>query len=99
MKLKIIQEKDSKLFNRKELTYESSFEGKTPKNEEVKKAIAEAAKVKEDLILIKKIHQKFGTPTATIYAKIYATEEALKKAETRNKKQKKKEEKKTEEKK
>ena len=90
MKLKLIQEKDSKLFNRKEVVYEGSFEGKTPKKEEVKKAIAETAKAKEEVIILERIKQKFGTTAAEIHAKIYANEEALKKTETRHKKPKKK---------
>ncbi len=88
--MKLIQEKENKLFNRKELVYETSFSGTTPKKEEIKKSISEISKSSEDLIVIDKIHQVYGAKTARINAKIYKTPEELKKVEVINKKPKKK---------
>ena len=90
--MKLVKETENKLFNRKELVYETSYSGPTPKKEEIKKSIAQLTKSKEDEIVIETIHQVYGASTARIKARIYKTPEELKKIEVINKKPKKKEE-------
>ena len=89
MTLKIVQESENKLFNRKELVFETEFQGSTPSKENIKKSIAVITKSKEDVIVIEKIHQLYGATKAQIKAKIYNSPELLKKFEIINKKPKK----------
>lgn len=91
MNLKSLQEKENKLLDRKECLFEATFDSSTPKESEVKKSIAAAGKVSEDLIAIKKIAQGYGIKKARISAHIYRSQEQLKRVESI--KEKKKEEK------
>ena len=99
MELKILHEIESILFKRKDYLYEVSFEGPTPSFDQIKKLIMESSKVDEDLLVVKKIKQKYGTRKVEISARIYNSPEDLKRTEIRSKKTKKKEGKKKEEKK
>lgn len=96
MTIKISQQTENKLFNRKELVLETTYQGSTPNKKEIKKSIADLTKSKEDVIVIDKIDQLYGTTKSKIKAKIYNSPEELKKSEVINKKPKKKEEKKKE---
>ncbi|MFH1592802.1 MAG: hypothetical protein ABIB47_05540 [Candidatus Woesearchaeota archaeon] len=98
MQIKKLQEIDSNLLSRKELDLEATYDKATPSKVELKKQIASALKVKEELIAIKKIHQIFGTKKAKIKAYLYKDEKLMKKLEAKKEK-KKKEEKKAKEKK
>ena len=90
MTLKKIQETVSKFFNRKEYDFEYDSKGATPSRDTIKKAVAGLTNIKEDLIIIKKIDQKYGLNKAGVKVNVYDSAEDLKKAETINKKQKKK---------
>ena len=90
MTLKKIQETESKFFNRKEYVFEYDSKGATPSKDTIRKATAGLTNIKEDLIVVKKINQKYGLNKASIKVNIYDSAENLKKAETINKKQKKK---------
>ncbi len=90
MILKLIEEKENKLLNRKELLLETTYTGPTPNTQEIKKAVVETLKSKDELIVINKINQIFGTRKAIIKAKLYNSSEDLKKVEVINKKPKKK---------
>ena len=81
MQSKILEEKDSKLLERKEIKLEVNFDKSTPSNLDMKKSIANIFKTSEELILIKKIHQHFGANKATVQANIYKDIEKLKKTE------------------
>lgn len=98
MQLKLLQEKEAKLLDRKELEIEATFEKSTPSEAEIKKQIASSQKADEGAISIKTIRQSFGIKKARIIAHIYKNKEQLKKIE-KVKVKKKKEEKKAEEKK
>ena len=70
MDLKIIQEKENPLFNRKEV--QVSVKGEiTPNNAEAEKSISEKFSTPAENIKIKKIHGKFGSKTFIISANIY----------------------------
>lgn len=78
MELKIINEVERPLMGRKELMLSMNFTGSTPKNIDVKKAVANAAKAKEELVVVKKIMQKFGFENAEVIAYVYHDAESLK---------------------
>lgn len=90
MQLKIIQEKDSKLLERKELELDAFFEKGTPSNAEIKKGLSSSLKKPEELIVIKKIDQHYGVSKAHVFVYVYNDIEQLKKIE--HIKEKKKEE-------
>ncbi|QQG38864.1 MAG: hypothetical protein HYS32_00120 [Candidatus Woesearchaeota archaeon] len=87
--MKVTKETDFPLLSRKEVLVEIGYQGKpTPKEEEIKKQLAEALKEKEELIKIKKIAQLYGEHKARVFAYIYKTAEAFKRFEHPNKKKK-----------
>lgn len=91
MDIKIIQEKDSQLLNRKEYWLEVDYPDKTPSNIELKKELASKFNTKEELVAIKHINQVYGKKTAKVEANIYKDEKTLKETEGRQKTGKKKE--------
>ncbi|MDD5178442.1 MAG: hypothetical protein PHT54_04155 [Candidatus Nanoarchaeia archaeon] len=88
MKAELLKEKEMPLLLRKRLNYEIEFENSTPKNDEVKKQIAKAANVSEDLVSIRHIYQKYGETKAKVIANIYKNPEDLKNIEEIKKKKK-----------
>ena len=89
MDLNVLGQKDNILLSRKEVTAELSFFGaKTPSKEEVKKKLSEKLKVSENLIVVKSIDGKFGSPTAKVLAYSYLSEGDLKRIEPKEKKKK-----------
>lgn len=88
MELKIIEEKQNPLFNRKEISAEISADV-TPNKQEVKKLIAEKLKTHPETIIIKNILGKFGSKEFTINAHIYNSVEDKEKIEPNKKKDKK----------
>ncbi len=92
MQLTIKHEKKEPLFHRKELTVEISHPGAmTPKNADVKKALADHYKIGEDIILVHNVQDSYGTTTCTVHASVYDTADAYKKFAVIAKKPKKKE--------
>lgn len=90
--MQILKEKEEKLLSRKEILAEVQFEKCTPKKEDLKKQLSDKLKADHELLVIEKVHQKFGERRANISAYLYNDKESLKKAEVKNKKVKKKEE-------
>ena len=74
MELKITQEKENPLFNRKEI--QMSIEAEvTPSNLDIEKLISEKFSTQIENIKIKKISGKFGSKTFMVLANIYASKE------------------------
>jgi ribosomal protein S24E len=96
--MKVIKEKDDKLFSRKEFLIEYGFSGKTPSNEEIKNKIVEVLKVNKELLVIKNIKQKYGAHEVIILAYVYKDINNLNKFQKINKKAKKEKVKKEEKK-
>lgn len=88
LNLKILNEKENKLLDRKELEVEAIYDGPTPKKIELTKEISNLSKAKENLIKIKKIRQSFGATRAYISLYVYNTEESLKSIEPHERKKK-----------
>jgi len=84
MKIKIEKEVENPLLQRKEIIGTISEISQTPSRKEVLKQIAAITGATEDRVSIKKIEQKFGENSATIYAKIYKTKEIKEKIEPKH---------------
>ena len=97
MNIKILEEKDNAILNRKEYSLEIESLDKTPSNVELKKELVSFLKAKEDLIAIKSINQIFGKKTSKAFVYVYKDEKSLKETEpVKKEKQAKPEEKKEE---
>ena len=84
----MIKERENPLLLRKRVTFEASFDGATPKKEDILKLISASLKAPEDSILIRHIYPKFGDQKAKVIAHVYSNKEDLKKIEAINKKKK-----------
>ncbi len=84
MDVEILNEKDNRLLERKEINLKASYEGKkpTPKLNEMKDAIAAKLNLDRTLIVIDNINQPFGVRYSDVYLKVYDNENAMK-VETR----------------
>src|SRR3989344_8010657 len=82
--LKIINEKENALFNRKEITVILE-EKTTPSRDHVKKMISEKFSTNEENIKIKKILGKFGSKNFKINASIYKSKEDMNNTEPKSK--------------
>jgi small subunit ribosomal protein S24e len=80
MEVKIVSAKKNPLLKRKEVNFrvEHGSEGKTPARLEVKKAIAVALKISEELVFVEKMQTLTGTSTAVGVANAYETAEQAK---------------------
>lgn len=88
----IQQEKKSTLLHRREIIATLHHAGTmTPKNADVKKALAEHYKTAEDLISLHSLRDRYGTTECVISASVYDTPEAYKTYALVSKKAKKKE--------
>ncbi len=81
MNLDIVSENENRLLHRTELVARITSEDKTPSREEVVKMIAAKKNVPENLVIVDKIEQKFGTRVSEAFIKIYESEHALKQIE------------------
>ncbi len=93
MHLTIKEERKAPLLRRKEIIAEIQHPGAmTPKNVDVKKALADHYKVGEDVVTIKSIYEGYGMTTSVVTAAVYDNADAYKKFAIIAKKPKKKEE-------
>ncbi len=89
MNAKIISETDAPLMSRKRLDFEINYSGsRTPSKEEVRKAIAAAQKVKEELVVVKHIYPAFGSSKAKVIAHVYNALQDVQKFEPKKKEKK-----------
>ena len=80
--------KDNPLLNRKELTADISFTGKTPSYPEVTDALAQKLGVAKDVVAVQHVYTAFGATKAKVLAHVYKTAEDLKKIEPKIKEKK-----------
>jgi ribosomal protein S24E len=73
MKVKIMLEKENTLLKRREVHFQVKHDhiGSTPQRLEIKKAVADALKVKADFVFINKLKTKTGMHTAVGLANVY----------------------------
>lgn len=93
--MKVIKETDFKLLNRKRIVIEVQHEKKpTPKLEEIRKEVSSFLKMPEELISIRHIYTKYGSPISKVIVHSYNSKENLQEIEFRKKNPRKKKEKK-----
>ena len=85
MEIDFIEEKENKLFNRKEIKFYVDYDGEaTPKALDVKSKLVALLNTKKELIVVDNIQPHYGEPKALGYAKVYDTVEDLKYIETKH---------------
>ena len=85
MEIDFIEEKENKLFNRKEIKFYVDYDGEaTPKALDVKSKLVALLNTKKDLIVVDNVQPHYGEPKALGYAKVYDTVEDLKYIETKH---------------
>ena len=89
MKLEVLETKEQKLLNRKEVIIKVSFEKVTPKRDDLNKVISEHLKVAPELLKIQNIHQIFGIRQAKVISYVYHDKDSFQRVEVINKKVKK----------
>ena len=77
MDINIIEEKDSPLMHRKQVSGEIDFETNVPSEKEVKDKIAKTKNADAALIVIKKIEPLYGLRKAKVSAFVYDSKENL----------------------
>lgn len=94
MDIKIINDKENAVVERREINFETVFEGATPNRDEIKGKLAAITNASTNLIIIDNMKTEFGNQKLMGYAKIYKDETRLKEIESnyqinRNKKEEK----------
>lgn len=87
MELKIIEEKENPLFNRKEINAVITLSA-NPKKEDIEKILSEKFSSPSENIEIKKIIGRFGSHDFKITANIYSSKEDKEKTESKKKSKK-----------
>lgn len=77
MEVKVVSARDNPLLKRKEVQFrvEHGPAGKTPGRLEVKRALADALRVNEELVFVERMRTLTGTSTAVGIANVYASME------------------------
>lgn len=78
MDVKIIEDKQNPLLNRRELKCEIAYDGATPSREEVKAAIVKALGSNPDTTVVMEIRQNFGARLSHAVIHIYDSKEVMK---------------------
>jgi ribosomal protein S24E len=77
MELKITEDRENALFNRREISmHVHGFEA-TPKREEIKQELCKKLNLNPELTVIVKIDQRFGVKQCTVHARSYRDKESL----------------------
>ena len=83
MEIDIFEEKENKLFNRKEIKFYVDYEGEaTPKALDIKSKLVALLNTKKELLVVDNVQPHYGEPKALGYAKVYETVDDLKYIET-----------------
>ena len=90
MKLTLTQGKKQPLLGRKEYLYFAEYsQAATPSLVDMKKAVVAATKAPENLVVIKKLHTRFGVSSAQVDVEVYDNEQSFSTYHVIHKKQKK----------
>lgn len=90
VEVKITKKSNNHLMHRDEIECIVNFEGGTPKQDEVKGAIAKELAVSQDLLIVNQFKQNFGAKQASVVACVYKSAEGMKKAVKKKEKKEKK---------
>ena len=78
MEIEFIEEKENKVFNRKEITFYVDYDGEaTPKILDIKSKLVALLNTKKELIVVDNVQPHYGEPKALGYAKVYETVDDL----------------------
>ena len=81
MDIKIIEEKNNPMLNRREVVFKVTHESATPSRKSIVDRIAATMNSKEGLVIVDNLRTEFGKRETIGYAKIYETEERAKQVE------------------
>ena len=85
MEIDIFEEKENKVFNRKEIKFYVDYDGEaTPKVLDIKSKLVALLNTKKDLIVVDNVQPHYGEPKAIGYAKVYDTVDDLKYIEAKH---------------
>ena len=85
MEIDIFEEKDNKLFNRKEIKFYVDYDGEaTPKALDIKSKLVALLNAKKETVVVDNVQPHYGEPKALGYAKVYDTVEDLEYIETKH---------------
>jgi small subunit ribosomal protein S24e len=83
MEIEFIEEKENKVFNRKEITFYVDYDGEaTPKILDIKSKLVALLNTKKELLVVDNVQPHYGEPKALGYAKVYGTVDDLTYIET-----------------
>lgn len=82
MEVKVTEQKNNPLLQRREVKFNVSHNQGTPSRDEIKAKLAAYLNSKPELIIIERMRSEFGKRETNGYAKIYETAERLKQTET-----------------
>ncbi len=77
MEIKVTDEKDNPLLERKELDIQVVYEGATPKREELRNALIAMLNSNKELLILDSLKVKFGAQELTAEARIYKKKEKV----------------------
>jgi ribosomal protein S24E len=78
MEMKVIENRENKIFRRREILIEASYDEKTPSREAVKEAVCKKLNLDPDSTLIVKISQLSGSKKSSIKVQSYSDKEGMK---------------------
>jgi small subunit ribosomal protein S24e len=78
MDIKIVEQRENPLLNRKEVRFIVEFTGATPSRKDVKQALCDKLGADASKTVIDKIEQGFGKMEIKGYVKVYGDEKAMK---------------------
>ncbi len=81
MKIEIIEEKENKLLDRKELLLKIAYDSITPRWSEVKDKLTEIVKADKDVVMLDSVQGKFGAREALASARVYKNKDQVLKVE------------------
>ena len=85
MEIDIFEEKENKLFNRKEIKFYVDYDGEaTPKVLDIKSKLVALLNAKKDVVVVDNVQPHYGEPKALGYAKVYDTVDDLTYIETKH---------------
>lgn len=86
LEIKVDNDTENKLVQRREITATASYKGQTPDRETVKQQLCKMLSLKPDASTVVRIGQSFGSQSSSILMHSYATKEAMERMEPKDKK-------------
>jgi len=78
MDVEILEDRKNPLLRRREVKFKVSYQGATPKRDEVRAKLIANLNSDRDLTVLDKFESDYGSQTAKGYAKVYDSKDAMK---------------------